>query len=295
MYNSKLIDLLQSIKNKFVRLTNIEKKRLASDLDVIYERLLKKEYTRTGFSNNKFDVPDRTHEFYVNLNFYCQLGKDWAQLLKQININNYSEILDLCPGFMPKVELGLFYLEYKGTLIGIDKNQQSLIMLDKFMQLFNPKYKFIKKKWDLYKNFKNKYPVVMANHMIDDLVIDYFATKFNLDIKDIYKNESSLVKFWNLVLENKTQNIEEVANKIAPIFDRLVEANGYLILTQYKSYFDKILNMNKAFYFNRILFRKIIKSLESKNYTNEKLLVENAFDNYKGILTKLDCCILRKL
>jgi hypothetical protein len=55
-----------------LKLSQIEKKRLNNDLNVIFDRIKKREYIMTDFSSdNRFNIPDRTKEFFNYLDSYC--------------------------------------------------------------------------------------------------------------------------------------------------------------------------------------------------------------------------------
>lgn len=274
--------------------TKVEEKRLNNDLETLIERIEKKEYTRGGFSKNKFDVPDRTKEFYVYTNFYCDIGKNWAQILKHYDVNNYSEIVDLCPGYTPKIELALFYLGYKNKLTVIDKKVSFLSDLEKFTRLFNPLFKIEKKGIDLFGKFKSNYRFIIANHIIDDLAMDHFATKFGIKIEDIYRDENIVKEFWRKIIANKKQNIPEIADKIAKMLMKIVAPGGYLFLSQYKSYMEKLLNMNEVPFFNKKVLKVVVEKLSQNGFVNDRATIEKALKNYHGHFGAADCYVLKR-
>lgn len=276
------------------KINNLENERLNYDLETIIERINKKEYQKGSFSKNKFNVPDRTKEFYVYTNFYCDIGKNWAKLLKPFNVNKYSEIVDLCPGFTPKIELALFYLGYKNQLTVIDKKISFLGDLEKFTKLFNPHFKLVKKKLDLFSNFKSRHQFIIANHIIDDLAMDHFAKKYEFKIDDIYQNENCMKNFWQKIIADKEKNISEISDLIAEIFIKIVDSKGYLFISQYKSYMEKLLNMNSVPYFNKKVLKVVVDKLSKSGFTNDRAIVKKALANYKGHFKAEDCYVLKK-
>jgi|WetSurMetagenome_2_1015567.scaffolds.fasta_scaffold15442_2 hypothetical protein len=275
-------------------LTKIEEKRLLGNLSAVYNRLIKHDYQKYGYSENKFDVPDRVSEIFTELEFYCLIGKTWLKILSALNIKDKPQIVDLCPGFVPKIELGLFYLQYKGKVVAIDKDSRALSSHIKFMELFGPEFKISKKIINLFGRFKENYDVILANHLIDDLVLCYFSKKMKMKLSDIYAKEGNVKKIWEHVLENKKNNLEVMTKIIVKIFDQLSGSKGLICMTYYKSYLDKILDMDDAYKFNRELFKKIIKELKNKGFSEDKNIVKKTFENGKGHFGSDDCVVLRK-
>jgi hypothetical protein len=276
-------------------ISQIELSHLNKDLETVLDRLEKDEYKKSGFNVNKFNVPDRTREFYIYLQFYCEIGQNWTPLLKAIDINKYKEVVDLCPGYTPKIELALFYSGYKGKVIAIDKDIDSPKRLVKFMELFNPPFKTIPEKIDLFDHFKSKYKVIIGNHIIDDLVVDLYCKKWGISKTEIYEKEGAITNLWAKILKDKDKNLAECLTKLVDIFERITAKNGIILMSQYKSYMEKLLNLDEAARFSRTLFKMIIKELCKIGFVNEQNLVQKALKNYKGHFGINDCCILRKL
>lgn len=276
-------------------ISQIELSHLNKDLEAVIDRLEKDEYKKSGFTGNKFNVPDRTREFYIYLQFYCEIGQNWAKILRTINVNKYKEVVDLCPGYTPKIELALFYSGFKGKVIAIDKDIDSPKRLVKFMELFNPPFKIIPTKLDLFDNFKSKHKLIIGNHVIDDLVVDLFCKKWGISQTEIYEKEGAIINLWNKILTDKNKNLSESLEKIANIFERITSKNSLILLSQYKSYMERLLNLDEAARFSRTLFNMIIKELCKKGFKNEQKLIEKSFKKYKGHFGTNDCCILRKL
>lgn len=276
------------------RVTHLERKRLGKDLEVVYDRLRKKEYQKGGFATNKFDVPDRTREFYIYLEFYCIVGKTWAALLKEFGINRFPEVVDLCPGYTPKIELALFYLNYRGKLIVIDKDVKAISELEKFMELFHPSYTLVKRSANLFAENRKTYDVVLANHAIDDFVIHYFAQKFSVSLRDIYETEGTFVGLWKRILKNKKQNLEEMEQVIVKMLESLVKKNGWLFAAHYKSYMERLLDMNEVAQFNRVLFQRVIETLCLKDFIRHDEIAKRAFQKFRGHFGAKECVVLQR-
>jgi nicotinamide riboside kinase len=287
------LEKIQSfLQNK--KVTKLERKRLNQDLETIYERLSKKEYTRGSFTSNKFDIANKTQEVYANVNFYKQIGKTWEKIFLAINIIQFKNVAILCPGYSPKVELGLYYANYKGQVIVIDVDSKSLIQLKRFLQIFNYQFKLILKRQNLFKKSKQKYDLIAANHLFDDLILYYFANKKGILLNQIYEKEENLINLWEYIFEKENQNLEEIVPIISDSLDSLVKENGLICIAQYKSYTDKMLNLEEANIFTRKVFKKVKKILIGKNYSDESSLLSNPLKTYKGHFSARDVILLRK-
>lgn len=282
----------QFVKNK--KVSHIERKRLKRDLDVVYKRLQKRDYEKTFYSTNVFDVPDRAHAVFVDVEFYALIGKTWFYLLKELEVNKVKTIADIAPGYIPKVELGLFYSGYSGNVVIIDKDKQAISQLVKFIHLFNPQFKIIKKGLDLFTSFDEKFDFVVANHVIDDFVIAYFGNKYGVSSKQMYEKEGELVRIWKLILSKKTSSKKEIVPVILSIFSRIVQKNGILCIAHYKSYIEKMLDMKGASDFNSTVFEEVVSGLIHKGFRKDVHVVRKAFKNKKGHFGANDCAVLRR-
>ena len=87
--------------DKFLKRTDIsdiELRRLNLDLNTVHERLINREYAETDFSTkNKYNIPERTQEFFKYLNDYCQNAKTRAKILSKFDLSHISHIANICP------------------------------------------------------------------------------------------------------------------------------------------------------------------------------------------------------
>ena len=287
--NDLLTELGQLINKK--NLSRGAKKRLRVDLNAISLRLVKFEYETSGIVENTFDVPETFRRMYKHLDTYSKIAKTWSSILSNLPIDKQTNILDLCPGYAPKIELALFYLGYRGTVTIIDEDNTSMKQLVKFMALFNPQFKIVTMKRDLFSPLKEKFHLAVGNHIIDDLILHYFAKKAGINTNEFYENEQALVDFWKRVLLNKNENQKEITQKISDIFKTIIANGGYLCLSQYKSYMDKMLDLEKEFLFSSAVFTKIIKNLMRSEFINLNVKNYEAKNQY---FSAHDVVILKK-
>ena len=270
-------------------------KRISKDLDAIYARLLKNEYETSGIVENAFDVPDKSKQFHTHLKTYARIGRSWIKVLRCLPINNYPEIVDICPGYAPKVELGLLYSHYKGRVIVLDVDASATKTLTKFMELFDHEFSIQSLVRDLFSRDKRQFNFVIGNHVVDDLILNYFAVKEGVSMSDLYEKEGEFVKMWGKILENEKDNSEEISKKLTEVFDSLIQHNGYLCLSQYKSYMEKMLDLHRSYLFSKKVFGRLIAALCHKGFDRVSLPKESTSgrshfsNNEVVILRKLSC------
>ncbi|KKP36952.1 MAG: hypothetical protein UR28_C0035G0003 [Candidatus Peregrinibacteria bacterium GW2011_GWF2_33_10] len=248
-------------------LSEIAKKRLKRDLETIRERIQKNEYESSGIVFNTFDVPDKTQQFLSHLKTYSEIGNTWALILNSLPVHEYKNVLDLCPGFTPKIELALFYIKFKGEVTILDNEQESINRVTDFSKLIRPEFKITSYRHNLFTTSKKKFPFIIGNHIIDDLILFYFMGKNHLRLKDLYEKEHILIKTWERIYKNKKQNLQEISDKLTQIFINLVSNDGYLCLSQYRSYLEKMLNLDQAFLFTKKVCSKIENNLLKNGFT----------------------------
>lgn len=267
---------IQELTNS-LELTPIEEKRLTQELIKVYNRLKTRDYQKSGYSQNTFDIPNRVQEIYGELEFYCELGKKWHTILEAIEIHQYTKVVDLCSGYAPKVELGLFYAQYAGEVLLIDKDSSATDQLTRFMELFQPRFSLYSLHADL-SSLQERYDCVTANHILDDLIIDSFARKLAIPTQDIYEKEETIVTIWHHIVSRYDQHLQEMVDCVAPVLSRLVSPGGILCLTQYQSYFERVMNMKRAEQFNTEFFH----TLSARLTENEFRVQEDALARMKA-------------
>ncbi len=286
--NSALQQLKRNTFNK--KLSRIEEEGILNDLELINERLRKKEYKKGFFSINKFDVPSRTRQIYNELEFYSLIGRSWAKIFEKLDIHKFKKIVDLCPGFIPKIELGLFYFKYKGKVIAIDKDIESLKRLEKFLAIFNPKFSLEKKAIDVFRNLEG-YEFVTGNHIIDDLILYYFSKKRNINLNELYAKEDRMRDFWGSIEQNREEYLKEIVSVLVDLFKRMIGINGYLCISHYKSYMEKLLDLENAADFAQAAWQKVVEKLCQNGFVEDKKILEN----YRGYFRKNEIKVLKRI
>ena len=157
-----------------------------------------------------------------------------------------------------------------------------------------PEFRIVKKCEDLFKSVKGSYDLVLGNHIIDDLAVYYFSQKAGISLDKFYANEEVAQQVWKGILAKRLDSVNEITEKIVDILDKVTGKGGYLCLSQYKSYSEKLFDMKEAYNFNKAVFKKVQRILVKGGFVSKEKLLTKAFNGYKGHFGKKDCVLLQK-
>jgi hypothetical protein len=276
------------------KLSGLADRRLARDLEAVCQRLEKNEYETSGIVKNVFDMAEQSRVLYAHLKTYARIGDAWSEIFKILPIKRFAEILDICPGFAPKIEIGLFYRGYKGRVVVLDKQKAAVTNLKKIMSLFRPDFEIVPYARNLFFPARKKFRMVAGNHVFDDLILEYFCEKNRIDSRNIYEKEGRFVKVWGMILRQNRDFEDELVDKFSGVFRSLTEKGGYLCLAQYKSYMEKMLSLDNSYSFTRKIFRKVITNLLRNGFL--KLQIdEKIFKQKDKYFNQGDFAILKRI
>jgi len=205
---------------------------LLRDLKAIERRMKSGEYADTDFENrNSFDIPRRTREFFRYFRGYMRQAQTWKVLLKNLPMNSFPSLINICPGWAPKIELALHLSGYEGQVILFDKNQDSLTSLMDFLEFFEPRFTLKTVLSDVYSLPKPTAKLVIGNHILDDLLLNKFCQDHNLILEDVYESESTYKEIIQKIMTRKLS--KEFIAETAQALQAFCEPGATLILTQY--------------------------------------------------------------
>jgi hypothetical protein len=266
------------LTSRALGLSELEEKRATRSLTKVLDRLRRREYERFAFDGNVFDLPDRVKELLTELEFYCSVGKTWARVLDALDATRYPVIADLCPGYAPKIELALFYLGYEGEVCLVNKDHLAFEDLEKFIALFSPKFSLRRVQRDLWSEPVDAFPLIAANHILDDLVADHYSSRFGFLPGEIYEREGRLVELWDRILERRDEHLAEMSDRFAGVFERMLAPGGRLAVAQYESYVERILDLGRVTAFNKELLERIRSALVERGLSDETALADRALE-----------------
>lgn len=262
----KKIEQIQGfIRNSL--LTNVEAENLGSDLQGIYQRLIAGHYRDTDFlSRNVFDIPRRTTEFLNYLHGYNLQALTWAEVLKQLPLSQVETVIDLCPGWAPKIELALAKIKYHRKVIIFDLDRSGFSKIQDFMSMFDINYNLFFKKGDFFSSSpKPSGDLVVANHIIDDLLIYKFRSFFSYSLKEIYESEKKYKEVVEQILSSFSRQ-NSLIKEISINLDRFVKNEGYLVMSQYRGLWEKSMRLDKWSVLCQQIMNGIRSNLLKENY-----------------------------
>lgn len=180
---------LRRILERLPALFEREAQNLARDLAAVEQRLASGEYAETDFvARSVFEVQRRTHEFVTYMRGWHAQGQRWAGLLAAIAPSDV--VIDLCPGWAPKIELALMQMGFRGRVVAVDHSAESLAMLQDFLAVLQPPFSVV----PVVEDVMNAQPrararLVVANHVFDDLLMDRWVRARGGSLAEIYDDE----------------------------------------------------------------------------------------------------------
>ena len=265
-----------------------EQMRAYRDLRLIRERLATGVYQNGEPFENSFQIPNRNREIAWDLCYLRAIGVGWEALIRGAGVGSCQSALSVCTGSRPKAELGLLFAGFRGLLTCLNRNSRELQELLAFLDLFGVRWPVQQCSGDLFAPPGASYPLVVANHIIDDLCYDQFARTVGLSPYEIYADEQCAALFWERISPGKLVQV------IAPrLFDALLawcEPHGTIILVQYESPFEQMLGLRRC----REVCREIMQAIPQQLAGTLRRLPVPALPD-PGPIRIEDCCILQRL
>ncbi len=271
---------LEAIASMLDQRGPVELDNLAVDLRAVERRLESGQYQESDFAaRNIFDVARRTREYLTYLQGWQRQAVQWAELLRAADPEP-TDVLDLCPGPAPKVELALCRLGFRGRMRVLDKDEPSLVALANFMTLFSPSFSIEGVRGDVFDDPpRAQSPLVVANHAIDDLVLDLWSTRSGASTLDLYEDETKLSEAWRALLSESRAVLRSMPETIAAALGRHVTPNGKLVLVQYPSHHEGLLGVEGVGALFLEVFDRVLESLREKEFIDYPVDPRSAMPN----------------
>ena len=229
-----------------------------------------------------------------HLDYYQRIAENFHYILKELNINDCKTILEVLSWWSPKLWIALYSLGYTWDFYVIDKNKYFLNELKEGLKIFSPKFQLHLLKIDIFSisNFGN-FDMVIGNHIIDDLIFQYYCDLNLIKIENIYDNWELFIQIWKKISIDYDL-IENIVNILERIFIWSVGKNWYLILTQYLGHIEKNFDID-SYNISKLVIEKLIKKLTliwfKENFEiNEKVYLNLNYYYFK----KEDLYILKR-
>jgi hypothetical protein len=262
---AELTKLLGRIERASKGHSEHERANLGRDLAAVEKRLAAGEYASTDFiAKNTFDVPRRTREFFAYMCSLDRLADRTGEAIRSAlsSSSEVREVIDLCPGRIPKVEMALMRLGFGGSVTAADKDGEALADLEAFAKMLAPAFSLRVHATDVFAHTGQlKADLVIANHVIDDLLIDRHALELGIDTARIYEEEDELQSAWKRILGDRERLARTFPPALARSLAHFVGPGGRLLITQYAGYVETLLGGSEATEFFLHLFDSTVDEL----------------------------------
>ncbi len=258
---------LSQLESYSAKLSYIEKENVARDLSLILSFINSGEYQSTElFHRNRFDTQKRTYEFFSYIKGCFQQATQWYEFIQHhIPLATLSSILDIGPGFSPKIELALKLAGYKGRLTVVDKSASALIGLQDFLHMVDFPFELHAICDDLFAIKNVHFNLVTANHLFDDLLMDAYCTIEQLPLQWVYESETSMIDVTSKIIQ--TFDTTLLTHKIALTLGELVQENGFLLIRHYQGLTEKALELTAWYAFVTLFFENVVEELKRSRFS----------------------------
>ena len=220
------------------------------------------------FENNK---ADDEWEIYMGL-LYSNIIK------KELKNKELKNVVELAPGYRYKIAYALKQINFNGDLYVVDNNQDVLNYIkDSYNTILpNAKLHLICCDFDVCHFYlPNEIDLFLANHCIDDMIINEFTKSIKFTENVDYKN--LLINCWD-TLNSSTKQTNAILNKIYQNFLYLFKNKkiNFVIMAQYRSnqYLKEVTN---EYTISLKLFNKIKKLTDTDDDKLNKILEYHPF------------------
>jgi hypothetical protein len=226
--------------------SDLEIERLAYDLNQLEARLTSHEYSRTSFKpRNVMSVPERTEELFKDIEFYASMGRIWEPLLRSSIGRDERFVAELGTGPVPKVAIGLHYMQYKGVCDLIDTDPRATTMADEFLNMLGAQFKREQVNQSVLKVEGKRYGALFANHFLDDLILDAYCKDSGESLAALYNDEQLYVKTWQTVLA-RPELLQRVTKALTGALLSLLRPGGIAVILDYPSFSHRALGLDSV-------------------------------------------------
>jgi hypothetical protein len=223
----------------------------------------------------------------VRMDYYLHCAGTWATILQELNVQSMRIIYDLCPGWSTKIELALLQTNFTGTIYCIDKSDTALRIHKQYESILKTNYSVCYKTFDILANTFQSNPcipkpsLIIANHILDDILLGAFAETRNIQSTDLLKHPENLSTVWAEILHD-TKLVVHALNRVYTFIDTFLVPDGKLLITQYPSYQDNLYKSSAASNFHTLLLHQILTIfLKNNKYSANQQEIFNIFLHLK--------------
>jgi len=254
------------------RYSSKEVARLSADISTSRRRLLSREYRQTSFKpRNQLTIPDRTEEFYMDLRFFWSIGKVWERLLRRMKLGARSRILDIGPGFFPKVEIGLCYLGFEGSVDLLDVDPMASPYATMFLDFFAKPFSTSSITGAVSGLKPSVYDLITANHFLDDFLLSHYCLRSGIRLHDAYGSEQIFKSAWRHIMHDH-RAVDDQLGELIDALHRVSVRGTNVVLVDYPSFSHKALGLTSISTFVHGVGQRLSRSLCARGFRSRRLI-----------------------
>ncbi len=227
---------------------------------------------------------------------YCQrIAENWYAIFQELDINQYSIICELSPGWAPKIEIALSQIGFSWKIILVDKQKSFLDELEDNLSIFSPEFDIVKKWENILELVDVRADILIWNHIIDDLILDYYCELEGIDVNNLYYDGNKFVSI-RADIQRDSWLVEELVEKLVERFETIINDGGYLLLAQYPGETEKNFGLDISIELCRWMTEKIKVELEKRGFAEDLEIKKKAYKRLETyFFEEKDILILKKV
>ena len=229
---------------------------------------------------NEIEIAKNMTFHTLRLDYYQRIVENWVAILKGLNIHDKLDILDLCPGWAPKVEMALAELQYRGLVRVLDKNPNHLDLLEEsFRFFFDAPLLLEKVSADLLQS--RELPtsdITIANHIIDDVLVNTFFKGEENDLIDLYLDGDRFCNIWEQIAADKVF-LDQTITLLSSVFARLVREQGYLVIAQYPGHIETEFCLKPSIESCQYVLSGVVNQLVELGWSLEQGMLDQIYED----------------
>jgi len=215
-----------------------------------------------------------------NENWNQYIGSIWREIFKEIQFPKKGKIIEIAPGYMNKIGVGLQQYGYKGTIYIIEPNKKSLdTITEKYNQLEFNNVISIQSTLDKAIPSLPECDAIVSNHPLDDIIIGKFLDKNSFDklFDNHYEShiDITMTHWENLCADSKL--LDKIKKETINDWNKIIEkVNPKIVLiSQYESHFFQSNNLINPDIHAIEVLQQLRLNYSEQDYS--KILVNNKF------------------
>ena len=199
----------------------------------------------------------------------------WAEVLGHVLSDLGAKVVELGAGMSPKVVFALHECGFRGSLVEVDLTKTALRAQQLVGRMLGVKYDLVVWEGDLFAYDLSSGDVVVASHLLDDLVAGRFAQERGMDYGEVFNDPEVQKKFWAEVGREGKVAVEVVAglgSKLATM-----RSGARVVMNEYLSNFDRKYDIRKRHLLCRQLLGRLGMEMEEGGFRKletEQSLIE---------------------